>query len=57
MAKSRIRFRPAETTWPGRPWEHKCLAPACADDIFAHTWHLSWWHAMGRMRAHREEKH
>lgn len=54
----RVRFRPHRSPYgPGRPWETKCLEPACREDAHAHTWHLCWEYAIGRVRAHHRDKH
>ena len=56
--KAKVRFRPQRSPYgPTRPWEAKCLDPKCSTDTHAHTWHLGWYHAMGRVAAHRAEKH
>lgn len=56
--RSKVRFRPQRSPYgPGRPWEAKCLDPKCSADTHSHTWHLDWYHAMGRVHAHRREKH
>ncbi len=57
MSKHRVRRRPDETPWAGRPWESKCMDPDCASDTYAHTWHLSWYTAMGRAWGHRRARH
>jgi hypothetical protein len=50
--KSTVRYRPDASPYDrARGWEAKCHRPGCGDP-FGWTWHLNWWHAMGRAWAH-----
>lgn len=54
-AKSTVRYRPDASPYHwSRAWEAKCHRPGCGDP-FGWTWHLNWFHAMGRARAHLRE--
>lgn len=57
MTRSSVRFKPESTPWLGRPWEARCHRPGCERDEVAWTWHLSWWHAMGRVGEHIRAAH
>lgn len=51
-AKTTVRYRPDDTTWPGRNWEHHCHRPKCVNELSAWTWHLSWRAALGMAWTH-----
>lgn len=56
-AKTTVRYRPDDSPWEGRGWEHHCNRRGCTNVLTAWTWHLSWWGAMGMAWAHLRDDH